>query len=322
MLLFLSLGLWNFTVCSRDSENRLVAEAGHVAAQIAGLAAMPGVELDDMTANALVAAAMEDERVYAVKVETNDGLMEGQRRNYLWEPIPWDNEITENCVQGMNPINSGGSARGKVEVWLSPRLNAEDEALLARRELTRLGLSCALWTLAFVFFIWMTGDFRRLKKLLNQRQREAEENRQAENIIMDMQGAEQKNEETVQVEQLPAVDAALGRSHQRKDSGAWFVTAGMFRQTFARAPVLISRLFAAGETAGLCHLGRILEQAAPCIGAVRLQKAAREMQKALNNPDCESRAAPVEECVKALEEVLDALCGNGQWRSRPECERS
>ena len=28
-------------------------------------------------------------------------MLEGQRRNYQWEPIPWDDEIAENSVQGM-----------------------------------------------------------------------------------------------------------------------------------------------------------------------------------------------------------------------------
>ncbi|MEE0816756.1 MAG: hypothetical protein U0M13_13965, partial [Desulfovibrio fairfieldensis] len=98
-------------------------------------------------------------------------------------------------------------------------------------------------------------------------------------------------------------------SFQRKHADAWQITAGLFRQCFARAPELLSRLYADGETAGLCHLGRMLELAAPCLGATRLTEAARAMQVALNDPQCETAALAVEECMRALEDVLAALGG-------------
>ena len=61
----------------------------------------------------------------------------------------------------------------------------------------------------------------------------------------------------------------------------------------------MSRLYANGEFAGLCHLGRILEKAAPCLGAARLLQAARDMQAALNDPESKERATCVEECATA-----------------------
>ena len=53
----------------------------------------------------------------------------------------------------------------------------------------------------------------------------------------------------------------------------------------------------------------MLELAAPCLGATRLAAAARAMQAALNDPQCETAALAVEECMRALEDVLAALGG-------------
>ena len=87
------------------------------------------------------------------------------------------------------------------------------------------------------------------------------------------------------------------------------MTAALFRQTFAHAPMLMMRLYAEDELEGLCHLGRMLLAAAPCLGAVRLEDSAREMLDALEDPGCEARALAVETCATDLEEVLQALSG-------------
>ena len=67
--------------------------------------------------------------------------------------------------------------------------------------------------------------------------------------------------------------------------------------------------YAEDELEGLCHLGRMLLAAAPCLGAVRLEDSAREMLDALEDPGCEARALAVETCAADLEEVLQALRG-------------
>ena len=146
LLLFLLLGLWNLNSSRRDAENRLISEAGRTAAQLAALLSLPAWELDELTARTIVMAAMEDDSIYAVKVQTKRGMLEGQRRNYQWEPVPWDDEIAENTVQGMNPLKMEGRTVGSVEVYLSPRLSAEEQALTARREVWRFALAALFWT--------------------------------------------------------------------------------------------------------------------------------------------------------------------------------
>lgn len=309
MIVFLGLGLWNLASSRQDAENRLLSEAGRTAAQIAGLLSLPGSGPDSMSARAIVVAAMEDERVYAIKIQTRHGILEGQRRNYLWEPVAWDDEIAENCVQGMNPVKIGGKPDGVVEVWLSPRSNKEDAGMLAGRERWRFIAFATVWTLALVLVFWQWGVWKRLRELWLTRN--SAKNPDAVSRLINS-AKEADTGETDGFHQL--VSAKAGHEFQCQHPDSWLVTAGLFRQTFAHAPNLISRLYAEGELAGLCHLGRMLEQAAPCIGAEPLLSAARAMQSALNDPECAARALPVEECARTLEETLAALDCNSQRR--------
>lgn len=316
MLLFLFLGLWSLSSSRQDVENRLSSEAGRLAAQLAALLSLPAWELDELTARTIVMAALEDESIYAVKVQTKEGMLEGQRRNYQWEPVPWDDEIPENTVQGMNPLTMEGSTVGSVEVYLSPRLSEEELALAARREVWRFGLAALFLTGILWLLLWHWGDLARVRRLLARRLEGQDTGPAASNVENTALGLHprplgQELPTTLSADAAVgaavAVNPLLGRSFQCKHREAWQVTAGLFRQTFASGPQVLSRLYAAGETAALCRLGRMLEKAAPCLGAARLTGAARQMQAALNDPQCQNAALAVEECVTALEEVLAAL---------------
>lgn len=314
LLLFLLLGLWNLNGSRRDVENRLISEAGHTASQLAALLSLPAWELDELTARTIVMAAMEDDRIYAVKVQTRQGMLEGQRRNYQWEPVPWDDEIAEDTVQGMNPLKMEGRTIGSVEVYLSPRLSAEEQGLVARREAWRFALAAFFCTGVLLLLFWYWGDLARLRRLLARKTDEAltgSAEAAPDRIVLGLSAPVADSAEAPAVEARAAspVNPALGRNFQRKHADAWRITAGLFRQSFARAPELLSRLYADGEAAGLCHLGRMLELAAPCLGAAELEDTARNMQAALNDPQCETAALAVEACVHALEDVLAALGG-------------
>lgn len=315
MLLFLLLGLWSLHSSRQDVENRLSSEAGRMAAQLAALLSLPAWELDELTARTIVMAALEDDSIYAVKVQTQQGMLEGQRRNYQWEPVPWDDEIPENTVQGMNPLKMEGRSVGSVEVYLSPRLSEEELALAARREVWRFGLAALFLTGSLWLLLWYWGDLARVRRLLARRLEGRDTGPacgNAGNLALGLgtptgDGPPAARSVEAVVRAPVAVNPSLGRSFQCKHREAWQVTAGLFRQTFASAPAVLSRLYAEGETAALCRLGQMLEKAAPCLGAVRLTEAARHMQAALNDPQCETTALAVEECLTALEEVLAAL---------------
>ena len=340
LLLFLLLGVWNVNEDRQEAENRLGSEAGRTAAQLAALLSLPAWELDELTARTIVMAAMTDESIYAIKVQTPRGMLEGQRRNYQWEPIPWDDEIAENSVQGMNPLKMEGRPVGSVEVYLSPRITDEDLAQKARREVARFCLSALFSTLVLLALLWHWGDLARLKALLLERTAPRgtaasgtepaadstpavsmepgladifESGSARSHALSPQPAAEAQGGSAVPLsEDIAAgavVSAELGRAFLLRRPEAWRVTAGMFGRTFAPAPDLLLRLYALEDADNLCRLGQILEKAAPCVGAERLASTAHAMQWAVNDSDAASAAQAVEECVLALREVLSALEG-------------
>lgn len=305
-----------------DAENRLIGEAGRTAAQIAGLLSLPGVRLDASSIGSIVVAAMEDDRIYAIRIQSRKGVTDGRRRNYLWEPVTWDDELADNCVQGMNPIRIDGQVEGKVEVWLSPRLNEEEDVLLAVREKMRFAIAAGGSTLILLLLLWHWGDLGHWRKVLIAKEEPGEASyAKPGKIVLGLSNAEKAKiaAACAQPQKPGLIDPKAAKDFQNNNEDAWPVTAGLFRQTFSRAPGLISRLFAEGELAGLCHLGRMLEQAAPCIGAKPLVYAAREMQAAVNNPDSDNQASAVEKCVMVLEQTLEALaCKDNPLIAEPE----
>ena len=349
LLLFLLMGVWNVNDDRQEAENRLGSDAGRMAAQLAALLSLPAWELDELAARTIVMAAMADESIYAIKVQTTKGMLEGQRRNYQWEPVPWDDEIPENSVQGMNPLKMEGRPVGSVEVYLSPRITAEDLAQKARREVARFCLSAAFCSLVLLLLLWHWGDLARVRLLLFERaplrvggagQSGAAVPADAVTPVADAAKVSAPAEavsaspvaEAVPVEAPAAqqsddiaagavISAELGRAFLRRRPEAWRITAALFDRTFAHAPGLLLRLYTADDAENLCRLGRILEKAAPCVGAERLASAAHAMQWAVNDTDAASAAQAVEECVLALREVLEALEGlQLRKKSRPSVQ--
>ena len=354
LLLFLLMGVWNVREDRQEAENRLGSDAGRMAAQLAALLSLPAWELDELAARTIVMAAMADESIYAIKVQSNKGMLEGQRRNYQWEPVPWDDEIPENSVQGMNPLKMEGRPVGSVEVYLSPRITNEDLAQKARREVARFSLSAAFCTLVLLLLLWHWGDLTRVRVLFFMRtpfHPDAPKlvgsaaapvaggdkspdftpspvaapasavtpptNPQAQTVPPDVLADDLADDlagalAAPQNEAIAAgavISAELGRAFLLRKPEAWRITAGLFGRTFAHAPGLLLRLYTAQDAENLCRLGRILEKAAPCVGAERLASAAHDMQWAVNDADTASAAQAVEECVLALREVLEALEG-------------
>ena len=112
MLLTAGQGLWAIWQYRADAEARLLSEAGRTAARVVGMLSLSGGVPD--AASALVAAdvAMDDDRVYGIRIQTSQGVQCGMRRNYQWEPVPWDGEIMEDTVQGMSQIKEEGRPVG------------------------------------------------------------------------------------------------------------------------------------------------------------------------------------------------------------------
>ena len=363
LLLFLLMGVWNVNEDRQEAENRLGSDAGRMAAQLAALLSLPAWELDELAARTIVMAAMADDSIYAIKVQSNKGMLEGQRRNYQWEPVPWDDEIPENSVQGMNPLKMEGRPVGSVEVYLSPRITDEDLAQKARREVARFSISAAFCTLVLLLLLWHWGDLTRVRVLLFMRTPfHPDARKRVGSAAASVAGDDQPPASAPVAEGEPApasavtaptdqqeqivppqglvdglaeglaapqkedtaagavISAELGRAFLLRKPEAWRITAGLFDRTFAHAPGLLLRLYAADDAENLCRLGRILEKAAPCVGAERLASAAHAMQWALNDADAASAAQAVEECELALREVLEALEGLTRKESKPSAQ--
>lgn len=336
LLLFMLMGVWNVHEDRQEAENRLSSEAGRTAAQLAALLSLPAWELDELAARTIVMAAMADESIYAVKVQTNKGMLEGQRRNYQWEPVPWDDEIAENSVQGMNPLKMEGRPVGSVEVYLSPRITDEDLAQKARREVARFCVAALCSTLVLLALLWQWGDLARLRALLPWRggarpdvdatapKAAGPESAPAPAQAADAPMVDAGTAQAPLRDDIAAgavVSADLGRAFLLRRPEAWRVTAGLFGQTFAKAPALLLRLFEDEDAENLCKLGGILEKAAPSVGAERLGSAAHAMQWAVTGADRAAAALAVEECALALREVLTALEGAQSGTASGSLER-
>ncbi|CAK7024861.1 MAG: hypothetical protein DESF_01033 [Desulfovibrio sp.] len=333
LLLLALCSLWAMREDREAARERLTVQARNTAVQLSALLAVPAWDVDELAARTIVMAAMEDERIYAVKVQTPQGMLEGQRRNYQWEPVPWDDEMAEDAVAGLSPLRVEGRPVGTVQVYVAPRESREETALAARRELWRFVLSGALWTaaLAAVFRLRRARrpecvDTAGLPPVTDGAEVPQSEDvpcvpqpvlPEAEDPADALPGAATADTpESGDAESLEPllpntageiVSPALGLAFMRRHDHVWLVAAGLFRHSFAHAPGLMSRLYEEGDSTALCRLGYLLERAAPCLGAERLAGAAKAMQTALHGPDGLRATLAVEECVRALDEVLDSL---------------
>lgn len=330
LLLLALCSLWAMRADREAARERLAVQARHTAVQLAALLAVPAWDVDELAARTIVMAAMEDERIYAIRVQTSQGMLEGQRRNYQWEPVPWDDEMAEDAVAGLSPLLVEGRPVGTVLVYVAPRVSHEETALAARRELWRFVLSAAFWTAALVVVFrlrrgrrpegpaaaHMAGTPAMPATPAEEEIPQAAESGTAAQAEACPCTADCPTPESRDVAELEAllphaageiISPALGLAFMRRHDHVWQITAGLFRHCFAHAPGLMSRLYEEGDSVSLCRLGYLLERAAPCFGAERLAGAAKDMQTALHGPDGLRATLAVEECVLALDEVLDSL---------------
>lgn len=162
-LFFVLAGFWSFELQRREEDRRCNIEAGRIAAQMAALLTVPVWEMDVMTVRSVILASMEDDSLYAVRVDSLDGTLEGQRRNHHWEAVPWDDEITVSAVQAASPLLLEGRHVGMVEIYLSTRMRDEGLAQIVRREVWRFMLSIAMLSFLLGLCCWRKGVTRAAK---------------------------------------------------------------------------------------------------------------------------------------------------------------
>ena len=298
LFLFLAGSIWSVHQASRAADDRLIDDAARLSSQLASLLSLPAWELDELSARSIVFAAMDNEGIYGIKVEAGQRILEGQRRNYQWEIIPWDGELTEDTVQGRSPLKMEDRELGSVEVYLSQRRLVEEKSSLLQVEMVRFMCSAIFCTAVFLLALWHFGLPRRLLPRV---------------IALFGHGDRHLKKDIAEYENVCLPASARKYFADVQDMGkadayvTWCVIAGLFREVFIHAPELMSRLCANGELAALCRLGRLLELAAVSLKALPLAEAARNMQVLLNDPQAEGQALAVESCIVALRDVLEAL---------------
>ncbi|MBG3877960.1 HAMP domain-containing protein, partial [Desulfovibrio oxamicus] len=111
----------------RDIEDFARRQAVRVARQLQ----VPAWNLDAGSISAVIAAEMEDQRVYAVALFERDGttLLGGMQRDGDWRPVPWSDAADGDFVTEREVMAHQGEELGSVVVMISPR--GIDDALSA-----------------------------------------------------------------------------------------------------------------------------------------------------------------------------------------------
>ena len=134
-------------------DQELAAEAARSATGIGAVASMPGWTMDETLARSLVMRVMEDRRLYAVVIRADDRMLEGQRRGWRGL-VPWDDEMTEETVQGMSIMRGpDGDEVGTVEVYLPTRLVAAQMEEVRHAIYARTALWVVFATAALLLFL-------------------------------------------------------------------------------------------------------------------------------------------------------------------------
>lgn len=309
VILSLLLGVWNYNAQDDQGYAQQMTTAVELADSLASLLGHSEYNFDEKSASAVITAAMVNEDVVAVKISRQGQILVGRIRHEGGQPRDWDGEWSgAKVVQGIGQVTRNGRVVGSVDVYLSDFKVRAELVTVRNREIVRFFLFLLFLTAPVLVWYWHSGDLTWLadnaqgyaRKLRGNRRKQ----RSTENILLELT-------RRINHDGKLADDSPLAANVQVPDMATCRqVTGTLFAIHFAHAPALMNRLYAESSPAaidGLCHLGRLLELAAACLGAPDLELAARDMQFSLNNPFCETPALVVDNCASALDDVLAAL---------------
>ena len=154
LALLLASSAWEMRTAHQEGELRLKQEARTLAKRASLYLAGVTWEMDGPAARSSIYVEMEDLRLAAMRINDREGLLEGMRRNKLWEPVPWDDLIPENCVEASAPILVEDLPVGEISVYLSRRQLDEELYAKAQRELLRIALLAAFPCLGLALLLW------------------------------------------------------------------------------------------------------------------------------------------------------------------------
>lgn len=295
LALLVGLAAYELHVARADGEERLAEEARRIARRSGEILALPAWHMDEAAVRSIVMAEMEDERIYGMAVYDRQELLEGQRRDEHWEPVPWDDLVPDDTAEGVFALTMEDRPVGTVRVYLASRRLEEHLSALWRREALRVLVLAGVATLLLA---WVVRGRMQAPGELN-----------AAGAGENIPDASQPSAPGVWAwaadlpERLPglAVHDAVRRLGGQVET--YLALAELFRRLYAVAPKLLLRLVVAEDAAALSGLSRSLRRAASGLGAERLESALLSLEDALRErPAAVARRA--EECAAALEEAL------------------
>ncbi|MDR2695034.1 MAG: hypothetical protein LBC79_01460, partial [Deltaproteobacteria bacterium] len=110
-------------------------------------------ERDAPAARGSIFVEMEDLRLAGMVIHDREGLLEGMRRNGLWESVPWDDLLPENSVEAAAPVMMEDVQVGEVIVYLSRRALDEEISARARREFARVAALAVIPCIALALLL-------------------------------------------------------------------------------------------------------------------------------------------------------------------------
>lgn len=121
----------DYTAASRKLHRDTEDFARRLAVRAVRQLQVPAWNLDSVSIAAVIAAEMEDQRVYAVALFERDGttLLGGMQRDGDWRPVPWTGATGGDVVTEREVLAHQGEEIGNVVVMVSQR--GIDEALSA-----------------------------------------------------------------------------------------------------------------------------------------------------------------------------------------------
>ena len=283
-----------------DGEIRLQQDAGSLAKR-AGLH-LAGVSwhMDAPAARSFIFVEMEDLRLAAMLIYDREGLLEGMRRNGLWEPVPWDDLTPENSVPASAPIIMEDVPVGEVIIYLSRRALDEEFSAKERRELARVAALAVLRCISLALLLWQLATRRTAEGTATRNAcfmpSQSHPSAETLNTVLD------RGQEAVQAPPL-----CLPPDWDREDvRRAYLEACRAFIRDQQTGAALLYQLTAREDWGELRARAHALREAALTLNARHLAAAALAVQEAaLSNTA--SAARRVEACIPALARVLKAL---------------
>jgi len=151
---------WEMHTLRHDGALRLQQDAGTLAKRASLSLAAVSWEMDAPAARSAIFVEMEDLRLAGMLIYGREGLLEGMRRNGLWEPVPWDDLVPESSVEASASLMIEDVPVGKVVIYLSRRVLDEELSTKARRELVRVAALALVPCIAMAQLLWQLSARR------------------------------------------------------------------------------------------------------------------------------------------------------------------